>query len=76
MNTKKNVKRNLINDSALWTYLKTLLVIALLIQATGCVPGEVKDEDIITSYQKTIVKNSPQPRDSNEGLGSLRPEPE
>jgi outer membrane protein len=76
LNTNKNGKRNQINDSALWTYLKTLLGIALLIQATGCVPGEVIDEDIITSYQKTIVKNSPQPRDSNEGLGSLRPKPE
>lgn len=45
-------------------------------QLTGCVSEQVKEDGIISSYQKEIVEKSPQPRDSNEGLESLRPSPE
>ena len=57
-------------------YFMQLLLLLLLIQISGCVSEKVDDQGIITSYQKTVVDKNPQPRDSNEGLESLRPSPE
>ena len=76
MNTKNYMKGKVIVNSNLSTYLKTLLLLILVIQITGCVSESVKEDGIISSYQKEIVDKSPQPRDSNEGLESLRPSPE
>lgn len=76
MNTKNYMKGKVIANSNLLTYLKTLLLLILVIQIIGCVSESVKEDGIISSYQKEIVDKSPQPRDSNEGLGSLRPSPE
>ncbi len=59
-----------------WILFKNLLILAVLIQITGCVSEDVEYQGVITSYQQTVVDKSPQPRDSNEGLGSLRPSPE
>lgn len=76
MNTKNYMKGKVIANSNLLTYIKTLLLLILMIQITGCVSESVKEDGIISSYQKEIVDKSPQPRDSNEGLESLRPSPE
>jgi outer membrane protein TolC len=76
MNTKNNMKENVIANPHLWTNLKSLLFLVLLIQVTGCVSEKVEDQGIITSYHKTVVDKSPQPRDSNESLDSLRPSSE
>lgn len=70
------MKEKTIANSNLLTYVKTLLSLILLIQITGCVSESVKEDGIISSYQKEIVDKSPQPRDSNEGMESLRPGPE
>ncbi len=76
MNTKNYMKGMVIANSNLLTYIKTLLLLILMIQITGCVSESVKENGIISSYQKQVVEKSPQPRDSNEGLESLRPSPE
>ncbi len=76
MNTKNCMKGKVSADSNLLTYIKTLLLLILMIQINGCVSESVEEDGIISSYQKQIVEKSPQPRDSNEGLGSLRPSPE
>jgi len=76
LNTKNYIKGKVIANSNLLTCLKTLLLLILLIQITGCVSESVKEDGIIGSYQKEVVDKSPQPRDSNEGLESLRPSPE
>jgi len=70
------MKENVIANSNLLTYVNTLLLLMLLIPITGCVSESVKEDGIISSYQKEVVEKSPQPRDSNEGLESLRPSPE
>jgi outer membrane protein TolC len=70
------MKENVIANSNLLTCLNTLLLLMLLIPITGCVSESVKEDGIISSYQKEVVEKSPQPRDSNEGLESLRPSPE
>ncbi len=70
------MKEKIIADSNLYTYLKSFLLLVLLLQLTGCVSYNVKEDGIISSYQKEVVEKSPQPRDSNEGLESLRPSPE
>lgn len=70
------MKEKIIANSNLRTYLKSILFLFLLFQLTGCVSEQVKEDGIISSYQKEIVEKSPQPRDSNEGLESLRPSPE
>jgi outer membrane protein len=59
-----------------WICFKNLLILVLSIQITGCVSEDVENQGFITSYQQTVVDKSPQPRDSNEGLGFLRPSPE
>ena len=76
MNTKNYMKGKVIANSNLLTYLKTLLLLILVIQIIGCVSESVKEDGIISFYQKEVVDKSPQPRDSNEGLESLRPSPE
>ena len=76
MNTKNYIKGKVIANSSLLTFIRTLLLLILLIQITGCVSESVKEDGIISSYQKEVVEKSPQPRDSNEGLESLRPSPE
>lgn len=76
MNTKNNMKGKMIANSNLLTCLKIFLLVVLLIQTTGCVSEQVEEQGVITSYQQTVVEKSPQPRDGNEGLGSLRPSPE
>lgn len=78
MNTKNYTKKYafLSIPANLQIYFMQLLLLLLLIQISGCVSEKVDDQGIITSYQKTVVDKSPQPRDSNEGLGSLRPSPE
>jgi outer membrane protein len=70
------MKEKIIANSNLYTYLKPFLLLVLLLQLTGCVSDNVKEEGTISSYQKEVVEKSPQPRDSNEGLESLRPSPE
>ena len=70
------MKENIIANSNSSTYLKSFLLLALLLQLTGCVSESVKEDGIISYYQKELVKKSPQPRDGNEGLESLRPSPE
>jgi outer membrane protein TolC len=70
------MKEKIIADSNLYTYLKSFLLLVLLLQLTGCVSDNVKEDGTISSYQKEVVEKSPQPRDSNEGLESLRPSPE
>ncbi|MHC4396408.1 MAG: TolC family protein [Planctomycetota bacterium] len=70
------MKEKIIANSNLYTHLKSFLLLVLLLQLTGCVSESVKEDGIISSYQKEIVDKSPQPRDSNEGLESLRPSPE
>jgi len=57
-------------------YFKTLLLLIIAVQIIGCVSDNVEEDGVISSYQKEIVEKSPQPRDSNEGLKSLRPSPE
>lgn len=76
MNAKNYMKGKSIGNSNLLTYLKTLLLLILMVQITGCVSESVQEDEIISSYQKEVVEKSPQPRDSNEGLESLRPSPE
>jgi len=76
MNIKSYMKEHVIANPHLWIRLKSLLFLVLLIQVTGCVSEKVEDQGIVTSYHKTVVDKSPQPRDSNEGLDSLRPSPE
>jgi len=78
LNTKNYTKKYafLSIPANLQIYFMQLLLLLLLIQISGCVSEKVDDQGIITSYQKTVVDKSPQPRDSNEGLGSLRPSPE
>jgi len=76
LNTRNYMKGRVIANSNLLTYIKTLLLLILVIQIIGCVSESVKEDGIIASYQKEVVDKSPQPRDSNEGLGSLRPSPE
>lgn len=70
------MKEKVIANSNLLTYIKTLLLLILMIQITSCVSESVEEDGIISSYQKQVVEKSPQPRDSNEGLESLRPSPE
>jgi outer membrane protein TolC len=70
------MKEKIIANSNLYTYLKSFLLLVLLLQLTGCVSDNVKEDGTISSYQKEVVEKSPQPRDSNEGLESLRPSPE
>ena len=76
MSTKNYMKGKVIANLSPLTYLKTLLPVVLLIQITGCVSDSVTEDGFISSYQKVVVNKSPQPRDSNEGLESLRPSPE
>jgi outer membrane protein TolC len=56
--------------------LNILLALVLLFQISGCVPDQITDQGIITSYQKTIVEKGPQQRNSQTGLESLRPSSE
>ena len=70
------MEKTTITDSNLRTCLQLFIFLVLLLQLTGCVPDSVKEDGIISSYQKELVEKSPQPRDSDEGLGSLRPSPE
>ena len=70
------MKETKIASSNLRTHFKSFLLLILLLQLTGCVSESVKEDGIISSYQKELVEKSPQPRDSNEGLGALRPSPE
>lgn len=78
MNTKNYTKKYAFISipANLQIYFIQLLLLLLLIQISGCVSEKVDDQGIITSYQKTVVDKGPQPRDSNEGLESLRPSPE
>jgi len=76
LSTKNYMKGKVIANLSPLTYLKTLLPVVLLIQISGCVSDSVTEEGFISSYQKVVVDKGPQPRDSNEGLDSLRPSPE
>jgi len=78
LNTKNYTKKYAFISipANLQIYFIQLLLLLLLIQISGCVSEKVDDQGIITSYQKTVVDKGPQPRDSNEGLESLRPSPE
>ncbi len=70
------MKAKIIVSSNLRTCFKSFLLLILLLQLTGCVSDSVNEDGIIGSYQKEVVENSPQPRESNEGLKSLLPSPE
>ncbi len=70
------MKETTIADSNLRRCLQLFLFLVLLLQLVGCVEDTVKEDGVISSYRKSLVEKSPQPCDSNEGLGSLRPSPE
>ena len=53
-----------------------LLSIVMLVQISGCVSDEVKDHDILNSYQQTLVHKGPQQRAGTEGIESLTVKPE
>ena len=53
-----------------------LLSLVMLVQISGCVSDEVKDHDILNSYQQTQVRKGPQQRAGTEGLDSLTVKPE
>jgi outer membrane protein TolC len=63
-------------NSNLRKHFQIFFLLALLIQIAGCVSEDVKEDGIIGLYQKQIVEKSPQLRNSNWGLESLRPSPE
>lgn len=73
---KENVIVSAIVKSNLWKVFGKLLLVVLLVQMVGCIPANIEDEGVITSYQETVVNKSPQQRSSSEGLGSLQPKPE
>lgn len=58
------------------TRFHILLHIVMLVQITGCVSDQVKDHDVLTSYQQTLVHRGPQQRAGADGLDFLTPKPE